>query len=525
MPRILFFEWDQREARLLACDFRGAQRTIVAADALPLSEEAGDAARLEQLGELLKQWLAEKKLGRMPAVGVLNRTLVETCLLELPPASDSELPEMVAHQTMRQAPAVAEDAALDFVPFPAQPEQPRKVLAVALAAENVARINAVLKAAGLSGQRLVLRSFAALRSVPAESLASGTSLLIALAAEWVDLTLISDGQPLLLRTVRPPASSDSDSWNQRLMAEVRRTLIAAPSESLHDGSIDRVLVLTAGPTDAEDPATSFCQYLRQQMPAEVTTLSVLTGVAAGPLAQVPQRDRFVGLIAAAREYSPQSRPDVDLLNPRKAPRRLAPRQKLLIAAAAAMALLMVGWYFIHTQLSELDSQIAQLQTRKKDLDETLKRTKKQGELAKELGAWESLSINWLEELRDFSTRVPSENDLVIQRMSLTPSRDRGGAIDIQGVVRDPAIVVQFEQKLRDEFHEIRSKRVQERGRRDDFAWHFESAISVKPRTRDAYAAAAGLVAEAEEDSPKLARRRSPSAKSKRASQKRARSTR
>src|SRR5690606_24683611 len=116
-----------------------------------------------------------------------------------------------------------------------------------------------------------------------------------------------------------------------------------------------------------------------------------------------------------------------------------------------------------------------------------------------------------------------ENHLVIQRMSLTPSRALGGAIDIQGVVRDPATVVQLEQKLRDEFHEIRSKRVQERGRGQDYTWHFESAIAVKPRTTEQYAQAAGLIETkpvAEKATDKAPRQRAKSRSSDQSARKR-----
>jgi hypothetical protein len=505
MPRVVYFEWDQREARAVVCDERGERVKVLACGSTQLEEGAAPSTGSAQVGRWLKAWLSEHKLGRPSAVAVLDRTLVETCLLELPPASDAELPEMVANQALRQSHAINEDSTLDFLPFPIVEGEPRRALVAAVTAETLGGLKASLKAAGLRSERLLVRSFGATRFVMKHVSADETALIICPAGECVDMTLVSRGQPVLMRTVRPPSGSDRDQWQQRVLAEVKRTLVAAPSQSLQDGSIDRLVVLTLG----DDTTGELGEFLRQQMTAEVQLLDVRpdpenggnseeTGPSADDSVMAPP---FLGLWATIRGYA-GGRPDVNLLDPRRPPRRLEKRQVMWLAAAAGVLLVGGVWYWIGGQLAEMDAEIARLQARRSELDETLKRTSKQRDLAKELRGWESLSVNWLEELRDFSGRIPDENQLVIQRMSLTPSRDRGGAIDIQGVVRDPSTVTRLEQQLRDTFHEIRSKRVQERGQGDSYAWHFESAIAIKPRSRDDYAVDAGLMERSPSESKK-----------------------
>jgi Tfp pilus assembly protein PilN len=486
MPRVVYFEWDQREARAIVCEERGERTRLLACGSTSLGDESAEPLGLTRVGAWLKRWLAEQKLGRPPAVVVLNRTLVETCLLDLPPAKDAELPEMVANQALRQSHAINENSTLDFLPFPAREGEARQALVAAVSAETMQGLKDCLKEAGLRGERLLVRSLGATRFVTKNVPTEETILIICPAGECVDLTLVARGQPILTRTVRPPGGSDREQWQQRVLAEVKRTLVAAPSQSLHDGSIDRVAVLTQG----ADATAGLSEFLRQQMTAEVQLLELRSDLGTdGPEAELAPT--FLGLLSVIRGYS-GGQPDVNLWSPRRPPRRLEKRQLMWMATAAAVLLLGGGWYWVSSQLAELDTEIAQLQTRRSELDDTLKRTTKQQELAKELRAWEAFSVNWLEELRDFSARIPNENQLVIQRISLTPSRDRGGAIDIQGVVRDPSTVTALEQQLRDGFHEIRSKRVQERGQGNNYAWHFESAISVKPRSREDYAVDAGL---------------------------------
>jgi len=89
-------------------------------------------------------------------------------------------------------------------------------------------------------------------------------------------------------------------------------------------------------------------------------------------------------------------------------------------------------------------------------------------------------VVWLDELRDLSLRFPPARDAVVLRMSMTFSQS-GGAIDLEGLVRDPKIVVNMEGQVRDEYRKVVSKRVQERKLERDYTWLFETSISVAPR--------------------------------------------
>ena len=59
-------------------------------------------------------------------------------------------------------------------------------------------------------------------------------------------------------------------------------------------------------------------------------------------------------------------------------------------------------------------------------------------------------------------------------------------MEMEGLVRHPQIIERMETNLRDEFHEVRSKRVQESVQGKNYTWQFESSLSVAKRDRDAY---------------------------------------
>ena len=53
-------------------------------------------------------------------------------------------------------------------------------------------------------------------------------------------------------------------------------------------------------------------------------------------------------------------------------------------------------------------------------------------------------------------------------------------------MRDPAIVSRIENNLRDKYHQISSRHVQERVQDKSYSWHFESSLIVAQRDKQNY---------------------------------------
>jgi len=121
-----------------------------------------------------------------------------------------------------------------------------------------------------------------------------------------------------------------------------------------------------------------------------------------------------------------------------------------------------------------------------DRNDLVKRTAGQRALVEAIGPWEKGEVVWLDELRDLSMRFPSSRDLIVQRMTMTADRSGGGGIEFSGTVRDPQVVTRLEQDVRDQYHEVRSKRLQERDQGKGYPWVFETSMSVAGRDKESY---------------------------------------
>ena len=90
----------------------------------------------------------------MVAVG---RNSIELRQLQLPPAADEDLPDLVRFQAMREFNELDDGWRLDFVPIEGSANTPRTVLATAIAPAVLAQCEAVCQHAGLKMRRLLLR--------------------------------------------------------------------------------------------------------------------------------------------------------------------------------------------------------------------------------------------------------------------------------------------------------------------------------------------------------------------------------
>ena len=186
-----------------------------------------DAA--EQIGRRIAAELDARGLGRAEAVVAVGRNSIELRQLQLPPAPDEDLPDLVRFQATREFNELDDKWLLDFVPIDGSADSPRTVLATAIAPAVLAQIEAVCEHAGLKMRRLLLRPCEAALLLDGEkSIPRGQAVLLVnpLGVE-ADLTAVVDGTAVFLRTTR--ISSDPPPL-QALLAEIRLTMAAASNQ-------------------------------------------------------------------------------------------------------------------------------------------------------------------------------------------------------------------------------------------------------------------------------------------------------
>lgn len=486
MTRLLAIDWDRREARCLLASTSGKKLQVLWAGCAPLVDVAdagGDS--YPDIGGSLRAALDEQAVRGVRTLVALDRASVDLMTFTLPPAKDAELPELVAHQALRESPLASEDAALDFTPATEDPTEPRQVIAAVLGPQQLRRIQEICTAAGLRPRRIVLRALAAaslyttLQAEAEESL-----LLVNLLADEADLTVLLGRRPVFLRTVRMPAGLDEEGTAARLAGEIHRTLLVAQQGPLAGRAVDR-LVLFGGRDEHPVLATRLEEEL--SLPLTVIDPFKATGLAGSIAPEQP--GRFASLVGMLRDEAAGRPHAIDFLHPKRPPKPIDRRRPVLAAVALVLLILAAIGYHTYTQVAELDETNQELAERLAELNTLLKKAAAQRQLIEAVRLWKAGEVNWLDELRDLSLRLPPSRDVILSRISMAPGRAGGGQLHLTGLVRDPLVVTEIERRLREAQHrDVRSQRITPR-EGEGYTRTFEISATVVPRSKEEYAAA------------------------------------
>lgn len=493
MPHVLVLDWDPREIRYLLGMTSGRTTRLLALGTLSLSPAAEGPEQADQaFGTQLKELLSKYRATHPRVLVSLPRSSVDLLYLTLPPTADEELPELVLNLAVQQSPAISEQTRLDFLPVDSAPGSVRPVLAAALTDDQHQRLAEQLAAAGLTPQRMLLRFLGGIslfhRLVPN---VTQTSLLIYRVGRDLELSVVAPGRLGFSRTVRLPGQMSDEDVNERLMAEAKRTVLASPRNQIGEEGIQQVVVLG---TRAE--YDSLAVELGNELSLPVEVLNPLGAIALPEAVEVAQGEQFAPLLGMLLDEA-AGRHAIDLLHPRRPPPRWA-RWRLAAAGGGLLVLVILALvFYIWGNLSELNAENQRLAARLRELNETARKGVVQRKRIEAIAAWKNREVNWLDELRDLSERFPGPRDAVVLRMSMRPSQGAGGLIDLQGLVRDPKVVVNMERQVRDRFRVVRSRRVQQRTQEDDYTWLYETSVSVVPRPPEDYRGPAVMTAAAD----------------------------
>ncbi len=475
MPRYITLELSRSEARVLLVRISGTEIAVERAFCVP-APSGEEASGPEVFERAVAAALADRGLSRLPAVGVIGRSDVELRLLQLPPAPDDELPDMVRFQAAQEFPNLEADAVLDFLPQEGPDEGPRRVLAAALkpgAAERFARI---CGAAKLSLGRLVLHPAAAgslaLRLRP--ELEAGWFLLVDILDGQAELTALHHGRVAFSRHVLlPDAPPDSAEFAEALGAEVRRTRAAAANQ---EG------------TSLPEPLVVFGQADRQPAIAQQLGGIASTGVvwidpfaatsdarAAADLAP-DRRSRFAALIGAAVDEAEDRAPAVDFLHPRRRPQPASRRTTYMLAGLAAagivLAAMLLSWLDtrrLRTSIRDIQNESASLRTQVDAAEKTIR-------TAEEIGAWVNAEVVWLDELRWLSSSFTPAEDAMLTKL-LARATDQ--AMGLEGLARNESEADKLDRSLNDKTHRLVGHTKSENPSESRYRIQFRSTVQIE----------------------------------------------
>jgi hypothetical protein len=197
--------------------------------------------------------------------------------------------------------------------------------------------------------------------------------------------------------------------------------------------------------------------------------------------------RFAALLGMLADEGENRPPAMDFLHPHLAPRRLGRTKTFAFAAAGILVVALLAGGYVWQSLSQVWQLNQQLSGQLKDLDGRVRQAAKTRRLAVAIQAWQAGDVVWLEELREFSERFPPARDALVLRLQMSSLPAGGGLMVLQGLVRDPSLIVRLEYALRDAYHAVQSRRIQSGSRPNEEYTHlFDASIVISKRQKEDY---------------------------------------
>jgi Tfp pilus assembly PilM family ATPase len=476
MPQLLALEWDVSEARIAVAHTRGEQVIIEQAFSVELRPRETGADKSEvDVGARLAAALGARGLGRLDTLVAVGRTNIELRQLLLPPAPDDELPEMVRFQAMREFNEFDEKWLLDFVPLGDRPDEPRTVLAAAIGPDLVEQIQQTCEAAGLKPKRLVLRACAAASLLArAESARQGElRLLIDFLSDEADLTVMSDGRVVFLRTTRlggdPPQP-------QVLLGEIRRTM-AAVQNQLGGQKVDSIVLCGKGEQQAE-----LASRIEKELAVPTELFDPFHGLTLGSelrSASPEHPGRFaplLGLLTAELEHTGHA---VDFLHPRRRQEQPRKWKRYVLPAVAAVVLIVIYFGYQNWARSKLTEEILRLTNESKSLDAIIEKATKIQNTVDAVDKWAATDVCWLDVLAQGSQKFPPAEDGMLVRLQFAPGpNSKGGQMDFEGLVKSLSVLESMEKGLRDPTRQVTSKNSSDDTTVPPYKAHFNASIVI-----------------------------------------------
>ena len=221
MPIRTIIEIDDREIRVAQATWEARRAHL--SKAFILEIEAG--AEPKELGKALRESLNKNGFSKGDADVILNRRLIEMRELDLPPAPDDELPDMLKFAARNEFASVNDNWRIDFVPLTTEVTANRIILAGALSPQLLAEITTIVEAGGLRLGRILLRSFCVAQSVCNDD--PTKSVLIAHdVGNSLDLTLVQDNKVQMTRCVLLSGDGEPE-LTQNKSLEIQRAVMLA----------------------------------------------------------------------------------------------------------------------------------------------------------------------------------------------------------------------------------------------------------------------------------------------------------
>ncbi len=494
MPKLLALDWNPRQLRVVLANRQGNALTIedLRSVPFPAAPSTPDAETAEPtVGEVvsaqLRTILSDTRYRGAEALVTVRRSDAELRLLTLPPVPAEELPEIVRLQALREFSEISEDWPLDYLPLQGTADQ-MTVLAAVISPRRMQDYQRAMTQAELKARSLVLRPTAT--SLLVGHLADETRPSVELCVDDLDgeieISVLREGTPILIRTVQAPRSADDDRV-LFLRQEIRRTLLSAQNQ-LHDDPVTRIVMF--GRSDST--TQTWARQLSAQLEMPVIVLDPFAQVVLSrsvDLAVLEKPGQFAAAIGLLVGESTGTRQFIDFLNPRKVEPPKS-RRKLIAAVAAGVAVTLLatfGGFYWH--LRHLDAEIRQMQSQQQDQRKLVEAAEKRIAEVASIDEWQQSNIDWLSQLREISVNIPDARRARFLRLQADVLSNGDGQIILEGIVDNQSTISEIEQALRSQERRVRGSGAEFDEGIEGYPWRFKETVTIETAPRPSPTAA------------------------------------
>jgi Tfp pilus assembly PilM family ATPase len=398
LARFLALDWDHRHLVVVSAVVKNGSIRIQKATAWE-TEQNPQTGAPDALGRLLRDRLREAGIAPAPVLACIGRDRVILKDIRHPPATAAEEPAVVRFQVVRELNDPAEQVVIDYMPStePVSSGE-RRALAVVLRRNILVNYQNVCRAAGLKlaalaprpfGAAACLSQFAGLSS-PGATAEAATVAILTVGDAWAEFTVVRGGALLFGRSLTTGPS---------LAAEVRRNLAVFAGQATQNPI--RAIYVTGGREHA-----GLRQQLHELLHVSVHPLDPFAGIEQ-PGLPADNRGLWTGAVGLLHARSQGKDLPINFVTPREPKPVTSPnRNRILIGAAAAVAVLVGLVGFGIAEMSRRDDEIGRLTQEKADVDAELFKLDEDVKRVKALEEWQQGDVVWLDELYDLTHRFP-----------------------------------------------------------------------------------------------------------------------
>jgi Tfp pilus assembly PilM family ATPase len=423
MSELLAVEWEHGHVAGVLAQVSSGRVHVTRTFVIPRQNtSASGSASGMLLVDWLKPELAKLGIPAGPVLVALPRDEAVVKRLELPDVSDDELPVLVRFQAGAKSSVGLDDLSLDFIPLPKRDEIPgREVLLATVPKQTLDEVGTVCASAGLAPKSIGLTAvavaqFVARAEATIDMSPGGASLVVARHGLRIEISVLRRGHLIFSHSNRLSDSATGQE-SHAITAEVSRALVAMRGAG-SEVKIDRIWTMVSA---AEQELLA--ESLNRRLSCEVLPLDLTAAIDADAGVFGPETDLalFAGPIGMLLAKHDAKAPSIDFLAPRQPPvkRDLKKRRAILIGSGAVALVLLLG-FLQWLRLSRLDSDIEQLNDEENALNQKLEIGKPTADSAAIVAQWEAEGTDWLNELAELTTRMPSTEKIYLQKVECLP---------------------------------------------------------------------------------------------------------